>query len=68
MGTCQDHRERAEQCVAMARAADDHIGRALWLTLAQSWAQLAEQVARAENAEELADGGSEPALAVQASD
>jgi hypothetical protein len=30
----------------MARAADDHKDKALWLTLAQSWVRLAEHVAR----------------------
>ena len=48
MGTPQDHRKRAEECVAMARLAQADGDRALWLTLAQSWARLAEHVARAE--------------------
>jgi len=52
MGIIQDHRSRnhrqhAEVCVAMARAADDQNDKALWLTLAQSWVRLAEHVARA---------------------
>jgi hypothetical protein len=52
MGIIQDHRSRdhrrlAEECVAMARAADDQNDKALWLTLAQSWVRLAEHVARA---------------------
>jgi hypothetical protein len=50
MGTTQDHRKWAEECVAMARAADDHSDKALWLTLAQSWMRLAEHVARNEGA------------------
>ena len=37
MGTSEDHRKWAEECVAMARATDDHNDKALWLTLAQSW-------------------------------
>ena len=52
MGIVQDHRSRnhrrhAEECVAMARAADDQSDKVLWLTLAQSWVRLAEHVARA---------------------
>ena len=43
----RDHRRHAEECVAMARAADDQNDKALWLTLAQSWVRLAEHVARA---------------------
>jgi len=46
MGTTQDHRRYAEECVAMARRADDEGDKALWLTLAQSWVRLAEHVAR----------------------
>ena len=45
MGTSADHRRCAEACVAMARASDDDKDKALWLTLAQSWVQLAEHVA-----------------------
>ena len=45
----RDHRRLAEECVAMARAADDQNDKALWLTLAQSWVRLAEHVARGEN-------------------
>lgn len=46
MGTTQDHRRHAEECVAMAQRADDESDKALWLTLAQSWVRLAEHVAR----------------------
>jgi hypothetical protein len=46
MGTSGDHRRFAEECVAMARRADDDSDKALWLTLAQSWVRLAEHVAR----------------------
>lgn len=46
MGTTQDHRRYAEECVAMAQRADDDNDKALWLTLAQSWVRLAEHVAR----------------------
>ena len=48
MGTQQDHRKHAEECVAMARLARGDGDRALWLTLAQSWVRLAEQFASAE--------------------
>lgn len=47
MGTMQDHRRCAEECVAMARRADDDNDKALWLTLAQSWVRLADHVSRA---------------------
>jgi hypothetical protein len=48
MGTTQDHRRYAEECVAMARRADDDSDKALWLTLAQSWVRLAEHAARSQ--------------------
>jgi hypothetical protein len=48
MGTALDHRRSAEECVAMARLADDIGDRALWLALAQSWVKLAEHVSRIE--------------------
>jgi hypothetical protein len=46
MGTTIDHRRCAEECVAMARRAEDGQDKALWLTLAQSWVRLAEHVER----------------------
>jgi hypothetical protein len=46
MGTIQDHRKYAEECVAMARRSPAESDKALWLTLAQSWVRLAEHVAR----------------------
>ncbi len=62
-----DHRKCAEQCVAMARAASDQKDKALWLTLAQSWVRLAEDVARARGAEiDAAEG--DDILAVHSSD
>jgi hypothetical protein len=48
MGTILDHRRCAEECVAMARLADDNSDKALWLALAQSWVKLAEHVSRIE--------------------
>jgi hypothetical protein len=47
MGTIQDHRRYAEECVAMARLSQAKNDKALWLTLAQSWVRLADHVARA---------------------
>ena len=61
MGTSLDHRRWAEECVAMAQAADNQKDKALWLTLAQSWVRLSE-LARAERA--AADSGE---LAAQSS-
>ena len=46
MGTTLDHRRYAEECVAMARLAEDDQDKMLWLTLAQSWVRLAEHVER----------------------
>jgi hypothetical protein len=48
MGTTQDHRRYAEQCVVMAQRSEDDNDKALWLTLAQSWVRLAEHVAHVE--------------------
>jgi hypothetical protein len=56
MGTASDHRRWAEECVAMAQAADSHRDKALWLTLAQSWVRLAEHVTHAGPAEDSAAG------------
>ena len=47
MGTALDHRRCAEECIAMARLCEDGKDKSLWLTLAQSWARLAEHVERA---------------------
>jgi hypothetical protein len=45
-----NHDHRIKQCVAMVRASDRDRDKALWLTLAQSWVRLADQVTRAEMA------------------
>ena len=55
MGTAFDHRRSAEECVAMARLADDNGDKALWLALAHSWVMLAEHVSRIEIDDEPAD-------------
>lgn len=60
MGTAFDHRRSAEECVAMARLADDNSDKALWLALAHSWVMLAEHVSRIEtDDDELQDDASE---------
>lgn len=59
MGTTQDHRRYAEECVAMARLSDDDNDKVLWLTLAQSWVRLAEHVAQAHLSPALAQDGEE---------
>jgi len=46
MGTIVDQRRYARECLAMARLARDSNDKGPWLTLALSWARLAEQVAR----------------------
>jgi putative IMPACT (imprinted ancient) family translation regulator len=66
MGTYRDHRQHAEECVAMARASDDEKDKALWLTLAQSWVRLAEHVANGTKAERAAL--TDDALVIQTSD
>jgi len=51
----------------MAQAAEDQKDKALWLTLAQSWVRLAEQVARVRGSQrDAADG--DDVLAVNSSD
>ena len=59
MGTNDNHRRFAEQCIARARAADGDKDKVLWLTLAQSWVRLAEHVARSEAEAAHAEGGPE---------
>jgi len=59
MGTAFDHRRSAEECVAMARLADDNGDKALWLALAHSWVMLAEHVSRIETDDEQLDDASE---------
>lgn len=44
----QGHEKFAEKCVAMALSSEQDVDKALWLSLAQSWARLAEQVASVE--------------------
>jgi hypothetical protein len=68
MGTNDNHRKLAEQCIAMARAAEGDRDKALWLTLAQSWVRLAEHVARTEAEPEHAAEGRAECLDVPSPD
>ena len=52
MATELDHRRCAEECVARARRAEGDQDKVLWLTLAQSWVQLADHVARSDTGHE----------------
>ena len=45
----EDHRKYAEECVTMALSSVQDDDKALWLTLAQSWVRLADQVAYVES-------------------
>jgi len=68
MGTARDHLKCAEECVAMAEAADDQQDKALWLTLAQSWLRLAEHVERSAGGSEFEAAEGDDVLAVHSSD
>jgi hypothetical protein len=68
MGTTQEHRRCAEECVAMARLSVDDSDKALWLTLAQSWVRLAEHVARVETSASVVPDDEEMLLDVAAED
>jgi hypothetical protein len=50
MGNDRNHRQCAEECIAMARGCEDASDKALWITLAQSWLRLAEHVEHASTA------------------
>ena len=45
MGSAKEYRVIAQDCLRMA-AGEDERDRPLWVTMAQSWIQLAEHVAR----------------------
>ena len=45
----QGHEKYAEKCVAVAPSSEQDVDKALWLSLAQSWARLGEQVASVEH-------------------
>jgi hypothetical protein len=45
MSSTNLYRTNAEDCLRMARTASDERDRPFWLTLAQSWLQLAERSA-----------------------
>ena len=46
MAASDEYRSNAESCLRMARAVHNLQDKPFWLTLAQSWLQLAEQSAR----------------------
>jgi hypothetical protein len=46
MGSPNEYRDIAQDCLRMAVIADDDRDRPLWVTMAQSWIQLAEHVSR----------------------
>ncbi len=53
MEITQGLQKYADKCVAMALSSEHDIDKALWLSLAHSWARLGEQVARLERGGEL---------------
>ena len=46
MGSAKEYRVIAQDCLRMAADAEDERDRPLWVTMAQSWIQLAEYVSR----------------------
>jgi len=46
MGSPNEYRDIAQDCLRMAVIAEDERDRPLWVTMAQSWIQLAEHVSR----------------------
>jgi hypothetical protein len=60
MEITQGHQTYADKCVTLALSSEDDVDKALWLTLAQSWVQLGEQVAHVKG--ELIYAGSDPLL------
>ncbi|HEY7243599.1 MAG TPA: hypothetical protein VH678_06905 [Xanthobacteraceae bacterium] len=46
MGSNEQYRTNAEDCLRKARTAEDDRDKPFWLNLAQSWLQLAEQRSR----------------------
>jgi hypothetical protein len=46
MSSAKDYRVIAQDCLRMAVIAEDDRDRPLWVTMAQSWIQLAEHVSR----------------------
>jgi len=49
MSTIEQYRAHAEDCLRQASADDRERDKSLWLTLAQSWLQLAEHADRINN-------------------
>jgi hypothetical protein len=46
MGSANEYRDIAQDCLRMAVIAEDERDRPLWVTMAQSWIQLAEHISR----------------------
>jgi hypothetical protein len=46
MSSANEYRDIAQDCLRMAVIAEDERDRPLWVTMAQSWIQLAEHVSR----------------------
>ena len=67
MGSIEDHRRQAEACVAMAQRSDADADKVLWLTLAQSWVRLAEDVARCSGTDAACPPGDGPEVSEAAS-
>jgi hypothetical protein len=49
MNASKTYRNNAEDCLRIARAAHSEHDRPFWLSLAQSWLELAEHSARSED-------------------
>jgi hypothetical protein len=49
MNASKTYRSNAEDCLRIARTADNEHDRPFWLSLAQSWLELAEHSARSED-------------------
>ena len=61
MGSPNEYRDIAQDCLRMAVIAEDERDRPLWVTMAQSWIQLAEHVSRLNHAPELVPESEHPA-------
>ena len=46
MGSASEYRVIAQDCLRMAASTENQRDRPLWVTMAQSWIQLAEHVSR----------------------
>ena len=53
MNSIEEYRVQAEDCLRIAQTAEDERDRSLWVTLAQSWLQLAEDATRIKSGQPL---------------